>query len=196
MRPYHAWSRGLEEWCFQSESELRKPPIPNSYWVNDHLLAGEYPGGSDDQTSRDRLVRLLEAGIRVFIDLTEAYELPPYDAILQEEAAARGLSVQHVRMSIRDARVTSVRHMEEILGNIDRHARASRPTYVHCWGGIGRTGTVIGCHLVEQGHTGDEALAEVARLFATMSKEKLRNHPSGSPETEAQRAMVREWNNE
>lgn len=171
----------------------RKAPIPNSYWVNDHLLAGEYPGGFDEETSRERLGRLLEAGIRVFINLTEEHELPPYDVILYEEAATRGLRVEHVRMSIRDASVANVRHMRQILADIDRHAQASRAAYVHCWGGVGRTGTVVGCHLVEQGHTGDEALAEVARLFATMSKEKLRNHPEGSPETEAQKAMIRAW---
>ena len=36
------------------------------------------------------------------------------------------------------------------------------PVYVHCWGGIGRTGTVVGCWLVRHGMTGDEALAEFA----------------------------------
>ena len=171
----------------------RKAPIPNSYWVNDHLLAGEYPGGFDDRTTRDRLGRLLDAGVRVFINLTEHFELPPYEEILYEEAAARGITVDHVRMSIRDANITTVRHMREILSRIDRHAEANLPTYVHCWGGIGRTGTVVGCHLVERGHTGEDALAEVARLFATMSMEKLRNHPDGSPETVAQKAMIREW---
>jgi protein-tyrosine phosphatase len=30
--------------------------------------------------------------------------------------------------------------------------------YVHCFGGIGRTETVIGCYLVEQGMSGDGAL--------------------------------------
>ena len=175
--------------------ETRKAPIPNSYWVNDHLLAGEYPADLNDSASRKKLVRLLEAGIRIFIDLTEGGELDPYDAIVQEETAARGLTVEYVRMSIRDAQVTTVRHMKEILGHIERHRQANRPTYVHCWGGVGRTGTVVGCHLVECGHSGDEALAEVARLFATMSAQKLQYHPE-SPETDAQRAMVREWNGE
>jgi len=171
----------------------RTPPIPNSYWVNDHLLAGEYPAGVDIRSTREKLAHLLDAGISVFIDLTEHFELPPYDAILKEEAAARGLSVEHVRMSIRDANVTTVRHMREILAQIGRHAQANRAAYVHCWGGVGRTGTVVGCHLVEQGQTGDEALAEVARLFATMSREKLTNHPDGSPETDEQKAMIRAW---
>src|SRR5690606_30189798 len=33
--------------------------------------------------------------------------------------------------------------------------------YVHCWGGIGRTGTVVGCYLVCRGLSGDEALERV-----------------------------------
>jgi len=171
----------------------RKAPIPNSYWVNDHLIAGEYPGGFDDRTTRERLGSLLDAGVRAFINLTEDFELPPYDRILREEAVTRAITVQHVRMSIRDATVTTVRHMREILSRIERHAQANLPTYLHCWGGIGRTGTVVGCHLVERGHSGEEALAEVARLFATMSMEMLRNHPEGSPETIAQKAMIRDW---
>ena len=171
----------------------RKAPIPNSYWVNDHLIAGEYPAGFDDRTTRERLGSLLDAGVQVFIDLTEDFELRPYDRILREEAATRPITVQHVRMSIRDGTAATVRRMREILSRIERHAHANLPTYVHCWGGVGRTGTVVGCHLVEQGRTGDEALAQVARLFATMSVDKLRNHPEGSPETVAQKAMIRDW---
>ena len=172
----------------------RRAPLANSYWVNDHLLAGEYPGSFDEDETRLRIARLLDAGIRVFVNLTEEYELPAYDAILEEEAAARGIEVEHVRLSIRDRNVTTVRQMRETLDTLARNAEGGRPTYVHCWGGVGRTGTVVGCHLVEQGHTGRDALAEVARLFATMSPEKVRYHPE-SPETEVQRAMVREWKN-
>jgi hypothetical protein len=60
--------------------------------------------------------------------------------------------------------------------------------YVHCFGGIGRTGTVIGCSLVEQGMGGDETLARIARW--------RQDTPDGwkrSPETDAQRRMVQTW---
>src|SRR5690348_9836045 len=134
----------------------RKPPIPNSYWVSEHLLAGEYPGTFHHDETRARLALLLDAGIRVFMNLTEVPELPPYDDILADEAAARGVDVEHIRLSIRDRGVAAVRHMQEILEHLRRNAQDRKPTYVHCWGGVGRTGTVVGCHLVDTGHTGDE----------------------------------------
>jgi protein-tyrosine phosphatase len=35
--------------------------------------------------------------------------------------------------------------MTTILDAIDESMTAGKPVYVHCWGGMGRTGTVIGC---------------------------------------------------
>jgi len=59
--------------------------------------------------------------------------------------------------------------------------------------GVGRTGTVVGCHFVRCGRSGEEALREVARLFATTTPFKRARHPDGSPETCEQKAMVRSW---
>jgi atypical dual specificity phosphatase len=53
-------------------------PDPNTYWVvPDQFLAGEYPGARDPEEARRRLRRFLQAGVRHFIDLTEAGELEP-----------------------------------------------------------------------------------------------------------------------
>jgi protein-tyrosine phosphatase len=60
--------------------------------------------------------------------------------------------------------------------------------YVHCWGGFGRTGTVVGCHLVRHGRSGAAALA---RLNELRRETPYAAHPS--PEREAQRALVRSW---
>jgi hypothetical protein len=58
---------------------LKQPPPkpdPNTYWVvPGKLLAGEYPGARDPEESRQRLRKFLAAGVRHFIDLTEAGEL-------------------------------------------------------------------------------------------------------------------------
>jgi hypothetical protein len=165
-------------------------PHGNTYWVQPGLLAGEYPGASDRDAATARLRRYLDAGIDCFIDLTEAGELEPYEDCVYAEATARGKEVEYRRLPIRDVSVPqSPEKMREILDAIDAALFAKRIVYVHCWGGVGRTGTVIGCHLVRQGHGGDAALTRLQELFATMDKAAFRR----SPETAEQEQWVRTW---
>ena len=42
-------------------------------------------------------------------------------------------------------------HMAEIQAEIDAALKRGRRVYVHCRAGIGRTGTAVACHLIEQG---------------------------------------------
>jgi protein-tyrosine phosphatase len=168
-------------------------PIPNSYKLLDgRLIAGEYPGDQDETLARAKLGALLDAGVTNFIDLTEPHELAPYERQVAELAQARGGEVKYHRLPIQDVSVpNSATVMREILDQIDAALDDGGVVYVHCWGGIGRTGTVVGCHLVRSGMTGDEALAEVARLFKHMEKYPRRRR---SPETDEQESYVRAWN--
>ena len=174
---------------------MTSPPLPNSYLLPTGFgFAGEYPGAADPAAARARLVRLLDAGVRSFLDLTtEDDGLAPYAELLAGLAGERGIEVTYRRMEIRDLRTPPARDMIAILDHMDAERAAGRPLYVHCWGGVGRTGTVVGCHLVRSGLTGDDALAAVSRCFAMMSKSRLRKFLGGSPETRAQREMVRTW---
>lgn len=161
------------------------PPLPNSYWViPGRLLAGEYPGGHSVRETQERLAKLIGAGIRCFIDLTQPDELDPYDAELP-------LEVEYMRKPIKDHGLPARReHMIEIQACIDHALRTGMPTYIHCRAGIGRTGTAVACFLVEQGLAGDAALAELNRLWQQCYR-------SGSwpsvPETEEQCEYVRSW---
>src|SRR5690606_41460522 len=59
--------------------------------------------------------------------------------------------------------------------------------YVHCWGGVGRTGTVVGCLLLDRGlATGDDVLYRLAELRAGTRKGRR-----PSPETPAQIEVLR-----
>ena len=168
-----------------------KHPIPDSYWVRPgQLLAGEYPSDWDDDVSREKLRLLLNVGVSLFVDLTQAgeYGLEPYTLTLEEEAAATGRKVVHLRTSIRDRGTPSPEQMTHILDTIDAALAGGRTVYVHCYAGIGRTGTVVGCYLVRHGMGGEEALAEIARLRQGISDGWIT-----SPETAAQRGMVRGW---
>jgi len=174
-------------------------PIENSYVVPEsRLVAGEYPGNppSTPQAKADgKLAKFLDAGISVFIDLTAPKDgMAPYETAMRAQAERRGIDMKYEHFAIPDMNVCDDEKMCDVLDAIDEHLAAGRTVYVHCWGGVGRTGTVVGCWLVRHGKMGEDALGEVARLFATMSKDKTARHAvCGSPQTERQREMVREW---
>lgn len=166
-------------------------PNANTYWVEPgRLLAGEYPRDLDEATSRAKLRAYLDAGVTFFLDLTEEGELSSYREMLDEETNGRP-NVVHCRMPIRDLSVPkSAAEMTAILDRIDGALEAGHTVYVHCWGGVGRTGTVVGCYLARHGFTGDEALATIAAHWSTMQKRYRRPR---SPETDAQCEWVRRW---
>lgn len=164
---------------------VAEPPLPNTYWVvPGRLLAGEYPGRSKLNASRERVRRLLEAGIDCFINLTHPDELEPYHVELPE-------GVEHHRVPIRDHDVPEdPEHMAEILMRLEGALAAGRNVYVHCHAGIGRTGTVIGCWLVERGYSGEDALDELNRLWRQCSRAL---EWGAIPETPRQVDFVLQW---
>jgi hypothetical protein len=169
----------------------RSRPLPNTYWLPDGLLlAGEYPGSDDPDEAAERLAARYRAGVDTFIDLTEPHELTPYQEALGVLASEHRPAPSYHRLPVRDLDVPTPEQMERILDLIDREQAAGRRVYVHCWGGVGRTGTVVGCHLVRRGATGRAALDRIAELWQGMEK---RHRAPRSPETSAQRAFVLDW---
>ena len=168
-------------------------PIPNSYWVRSgQFAAGEYPGAKYAEDAAAKLRDLLDSGIDHFIDLTEAREpWEPYNHIVKREGSYLGKDVQWERHPIRDMSVPrNAEQMKAILDAIDDALDSGETVYVHCYGGVGRTGTVVGCWLVRHGLTGDEALAQIAEWWKGV--EKSWRIPQ-SPEMPAQFEYVLSW---
>ena len=171
-------------------SEFLPPvPLPASYWVEPgRFLAGEYPASRyfDEQT-RTTLGSLLDAGITCLINLTEDGELPPYEKILQEQAGWRSVEVTSRHFPIQNYGLPTRAQMIDILNALDEALASGQSVYLHCWGGIGRTGTVVGCRLVRHGLSGQAALKRIQSLRLAV--------PGGyaSPETDAQVEFVEFW---
>ncbi|KAJ6624983.1 protein-tyrosine phosphatase-like protein [Mycena sp. CBHHK59/15] len=171
---------------------LRARPIPNSYWVTPHLVACEYPW-TPENPLKPKLDALLAAGVRTFIDLTECGELSPYASQLLVRAALLNIDekdIEYHRFPIRDRSLPeSVEYMYRVMAVLRDNEERGRITAVHCRGGIGRTGMVVGCWLVEGGlaKDGQEALEIIAREWRGVAKCTLYPH---SPETGPQFEFV------
>jgi hypothetical protein len=160
-------------------------PLPNSYWVKPgKLLAGEHPFGEDPVDAHNRLGLLRDAGIDCFLDLTQADERPNYRRLLSRQA-------EYFRHPIPDQSTPHDAAMAAIQTRLRDSLAAGRSVYVHCRAGIGRTGTVIGCFLVEEGLQGKAALKELNRLW--LQSERSRSWPK-VPQTDEQAAYIRDWN--
>ena len=159
-----------------------EPPIPESYLVAERLLAGEYPGAPDPGMAERRLRAFAVGGVTTFVDLTHpADALAPYEHLL-------GVGAGRIAHPIVDLGTTTVPHMTRILDDVDAALADDRSVYVHCWGGIGRTGTVVGCWLVRHGLDDGDPVRTIARL-----RRRTPDAWTASPQTAAQRAMVTGW---
>ena len=177
-------SRGMKE----GESMDRRP-IEYCYWVvPGQLLAGEYPMVKNDEAaSRAKLADLTKAGVNTFIDLTQDGELSPYSQWLDSDRQT------YYRFSIFDLDIPdSPETTAKILDTIDAHSAKGDVVYLHCWGGVGRTGTIVGCWLARHGYLGPTALERLAELWATCPKSAWKP----SPDTEEQARYVRGWTEE
>ncbi|CCM05304.1 uncharacterized protein FIBRA_07518 [Fibroporia radiculosa] len=180
----------------------RTRPIPNSYWATPYLVACEFPycpitpAMLAHKHTKQKLDALLLAGVRTFIDLTEPHELFPYAPHLAARCALLGIDaceVEYHNFPIRDRNlpesVDFVRRIMDVLRDCECRARIAA---VHCRGGIGRTGLIVGCWLVESGvaKDGAGALRMIAEEWKTV--EKCKRFPC-SPETGPQFEFVRSF---
>ena len=164
--------------------------IENAYWVEEgKVLAGPYPRHpmKEDET-KQQLNWLCEQGITHIIDLTAPGERAPYKDDFLQSCQRYNIQGNHERWPIVDFGLPDASLMRDIQDEIKRILDEGGKVYMHCYAGIGRTGTVAACYLVEQGMSGEEALVKLQTLREHTPHGKYR-----SPENEAQREIVLGW---
>jgi hypothetical protein len=161
------------------------------------LLAGFYPGAPEPVEAAGKLQALFDVGIRCIVNLMEPDErdyrhgalFADYSGIFTDIAAEQQETVSCLRFPVRDLHAPDIATMHRILDAIDAAIETGRPVYVHCWGGIGRTGTAVGCYLIRRGLAAPETVIETIRQLR--STEAQWHRPS--PETPDQIEFVRAW---
>ncbi len=175
----------------------KEVPFDQAYWVlPDRLMAGYYPGAALDQDGHLKLSSLLKCGIRHFINLMQTDELRWYDKPVvpyedQTRAIARelGCEVTFDRIPIKDMGIPARIDMARTLDRVDQKIKARKPVYIHCLGGVGRTGTVVGCYLARHGYaTGRKVIQLLQQL-----RQNTTTHDRLSPESNLQIDLVLSW---
>ncbi len=117
------------------------------------LAAGPHP--ARDMAQADALALLQRNGVRAVLTL---YEQP----IDPDELAAADLDGHHIPVA--DAAAPTLEQLREGVAYIAAHATQGHGVYVHCWGGVGRTGTFAAAYLASTGMDADAAVDRIRAL--------------------------------
>ena len=161
-------------------------PIKNSYWVDRdiNLYAGEYPGDKNNEMCKMKVGDVTVWGnYEYFIDLTEEGELNPYARYLNKDQC-------YQRFPIPDCGVPkdtqSVRRLLDEIIHLGKQGKFGRgKIYLHCWGGVGRTGMIVACYyayrMKDEGLSAEElyekAKQQLRESFHRCPKSKYRDIP-------------------
>ena len=165
-------------------------PLHQSYEVSvagGVVYAGEYPGDKYGEKATEKLKRMYHFGIRHFIDLTEEGELCPYNHLLPSDTT-------YTRFPIPDCGVPkSIESVRRLLLRIEELKKMEGYVYVHCWGGVGRTGTIVACYLSQNSEEPDlnKTLEVLRGRFSEMPKSAYRE----TPETKEQINFIEQFIN-
>ena len=187
---------------------------PESNWaILGSLMAGAYPAyGDRDKETDHSLIGILNTGITVFICLQAEYiarvpesvwrkaaGIRPYMLDIERLLACKDLypdltvattfaDMEFHHLPIVDCKTGADDTVWEFAKQIAQMIRDGKKIYLHCWGGHGRTGTLV-CLIyhILYGITATEAIVYCNRVhrFRTFQIEV------GSPQTAEQEAQVR-----
>lgn len=160
------------------------------------LYAGEIPSSINDDELERKIQTLYELGVTHIVNLTEVNEtnfkaipLRQYAQYAEAYYEQKGREVTCLRYPIRDLDIPTITQMRTTIEALNSILKEGGCAYLHCWGGIGRTGTVLGCFLLQ-----NEILDHTTAIsYISFLKRNTNIRHRMSPETIEQCDFVRNW---
>ena len=130
--------------------------IPNFSWLVPGKIAGSGQIGGWDSESQQVLINdlweLRDLGVGAVVSLTEQ----PLAL-----SALTTVGMDYLHLPIPDMSPPTLEKIEEFLAFSTVCIEKGKPVLVHCKAGLGRTGTMLACYLVERGHEPATAIYKV-----------------------------------
>lgn len=107
-------------------------------------------------------------GISFIVDLSEVGELAPYHRFLQT-------TCYYLRFPIKDRNSpNSIDSVIELCCKIRHALDEGKIIYIHCWGGVGRTWTIVACWNLLNGASAENAIRKLNAKWKECPKSKRR----------------------
>ena len=122
----------------------------NFFWV----IRGEL-AGSERPTHKYDLELLIAQGIKTIVSLTE----DPLDLDLVES-----FNINTHHFPIKDLTAPNLIQINSFIKLVKKELENNKSVLVHCLGGVGRTGTMLACYLVNLGYMPKDAIRRVRQI--------------------------------
>ncbi len=134
--------------------------VANFRWIDEGVIAG-----SSRPSSAEEVQWLHEQGIRAIVSLH------PVPEEVREEIERRGIAHKH--LLVEDFGVPDEQEIDEFFEFVGEQAEKGNPCLVHCYAGVGRTGTMLALYLVSRGMDVQAAIDRLGGLEALRQRQLI-----------------------